>query len=85
MIAAAASGNSLRLAKLIKDCPMDDPRAYHLERARVERELARRSGETRASVKHIYLSALHLERLEMLDREAAERAGWSSRLGAREK
>lgn len=42
-------------------------RDYHAARARVERDLAYRSGDNRASDAHLRLSALHLSRALILD------------------
>ncbi len=64
---------------------MEDLRGYHLKRARLERELAYRSGDERVSNAHMSLSVLHLQHLMRLDREHAQRVPeWSSRLGADE-
>lgn len=48
---------------------------YHAERARIERDIADRAGDPRASDVHMRLSAMHLSRsliLEEVDRRLGE-------------
>lgn len=48
---------------------------YHAERARIERDIAYRASDPRASDAHLRLSALHLSRsliLEEVDRRLGE-------------
>jgi hypothetical protein len=50
---------------------MTDHRQYHAQRARMERDIAHRSADSRVSDAHMQLSALHLSRaliLEEVDR-----------------
>lgn len=59
---------------------MSQGRDYHAARARVERDLAYRSGDHRAADAHLRLSALHLSRaliLEEVDRRLGEQANRS--------
>jgi len=54
---------------------MNGEKLYHSHRARIERDLAYRTQDTRASDAHMRLSALHLSRalvLEELDRRIGE-------------
>lgn len=50
------------------DC---DDRDYHRERARSELEWADRAAKDAAAAAHLRLSALHMERLRMLDEHCA--------------
>jgi hypothetical protein len=52
-------------------------KSYHAERARIERDIAYRAADARASDAHMRLSALHLSRalvLEEIDRRLGEPA-----------
>jgi len=54
---------------------MNSGRTYHAERARIERDIAYRAADPRASDAHLRLSALHLSRaliLEEVDRLLGE-------------
>jgi hypothetical protein len=84
LILVNADGQPLQQwpSKDLEALAMNELREYHLRRARSERHLADRSCHARAFDAHMGLWALHLKRLELLDRKVADHApDWSTCLG----
>lgn len=56
------------------------PKLYHAERARIERDIAYRASDLRASDAHMRLSQLHLTRSLILEEIDSRLGGITSRM-----